>query len=50
MKMSATWDIAPCSLVEADRYFIGETSVYYFGPHNSIFQKPAIFILITVRT
>jgi hypothetical protein len=26
MKMTAFWDIAPCSLVEVDRRFVGDTS------------------------
>jgi hypothetical protein len=31
MKMTAFWDIAPCSLVDADRHFTGEYCLHYKG-------------------
>jgi hypothetical protein len=39
MKMTAYWDIAPCSLVEVDRRFRGAYSLYHQDdrapPHDS---------------
>jgi hypothetical protein len=38
MKIAIFWDVAPCSLVDADRRFRGTYSLHYQGDENLIKQ------------
>jgi hypothetical protein len=51
--MIAFWVIAPCSLVEADRYFRNAPLKHWLTSmrvHDAISQKAVIFILTAIRT
>jgi hypothetical protein len=61
MKMTAFWDVAPCSLVEVDRFFRGEDCLHHkYAPlkrrpastrlRGTTSQKAVIFILLAMRT
>jgi hypothetical protein len=47
MMMEAFWDSASCSLVEADRRFVGAYCLHHQGARP---QEDVIFILAAVRT
>jgi hypothetical protein len=43
MKMAVLWDVAPCSLVEIDQRFRGDSCLHHQGYRSATSQKTAIF-------
>jgi hypothetical protein len=46
--MAIFWDVAPCNLVEVDRFFRGTYCLHHQGPATT--QKTTTFIFVAVRT
>jgi hypothetical protein len=44
MKMTAFWDIAPCSLVKVDQCFRGSYCLHHQGDKCSLSQKSVVFL------